>query len=280
MTTDTNASPYPGPQPDPANPDLRSRLLDAALPHVAFDGWSEETFRRACDDAGVSRDLGRLTCPRGAVDLAVAYHRRGDQRMIARLNEADLTGLRFSEKVARAVRFRIEAGDREAVRRGSTLFALPQHARTGTGLIWDTADAIWTALGDSSEDLNWYTKRATLSAVYGSTVLFWLGDDSLDHAATWDFLDRRIENVMQFEKLKGRVRDNAALKPLTALPGWLASKVRAPRADRGHDMPGRWSPPIDPTRRPGPAATPDRDKVAGSAPLSEDGPVPPSATPR
>lgn len=240
MTTDTNASPYPGPQPDPANPDLRSRLLDAALPHIAFDGWSEETFRRACDDAGVSRDLGRLTCPRGAVDLAVAYHRRGDQRMIARLNEADLTGLRFSEKVARAVRFRIEAGDREAVRRGSTLFALPQHARTGTGLIWDTADAIWTALGDSSEDLNWYTKRATLSAVYGSTVLFWLGDDSLDHAATWDFLDRRIENVMQFEKVKGKLRSNALVDAFMKGPGRVLDNIRAPGEHRT-GYPGRWS---------------------------------------
>jgi ubiquinone biosynthesis protein COQ9 len=52
------------------------------------------------------------------------------------------------------------------------------HAADGAKAIWGTADRIWTALGDTSDDLNWYTKRATLSAVYGSTVLYWLGDDS------------------------------------------------------------------------------------------------------
>ncbi len=57
-------------------------------------------------------------------------------------------------------------------------------------------------LGDTSTDVNWYTKRATLSAVYASTVLFWLGDDSPNHSRDDDFIDRRIADVMQMEKMK------------------------------------------------------------------------------
>ena len=220
---------------------VKDRLLDAALMHVPFDGWTETTFRAAQQDAGVSETLARAVCPRGAVDLALAYHARGDARMLARLAEADLTGLRFRDKVAAAVRFRIEAvDDKEAVRRGTTLFSLPQYAGDGVRAVWGTCDAIWDTLGDSSEDLNWYTKRASLAGVYTATVLYWLGDDSLEHQATWDFLDRRIGNVMEFEKLKAGLQNNPLLKPLLAGPNWLAGQVKPPK-DRD-DLPGSLKP--------------------------------------
>ena len=218
--------------------DPKDKLLDAALGHVVFDGWSEATFKTAIDDSGVSKALAHALCPRGAVDLAVAYHKRGDAAMIARYEAEDVSGLRYSEKVAALVRFRLESvEDKEAVRRGTTLFSLPQYAPTGAELIWGTADAIWTALGDTSEDFNWYTKRATLSGVYGSTVLFWLGDDSEGHQATWDFLDRRIENVMQFEKAKAQFRASPVGK---LMQGPLSALERISKPGPRGDMPGRW----------------------------------------
>ena len=178
--------------------DLKTRLLDAALMHVPFDGWSETTFRAAVADTCVDPAMARGLFPRGAVDMALAFHRRGDDRMVQGLTDADMTDLKFREKVTLAVRLRLEAvEDREAVRRGATLFALPVYAADGARAVWGTADRIWTALGDTSRDLNWYTKRATLSAVYSATVLYWLGDESQDNEATWAFLDRRIEDVMQ-----------------------------------------------------------------------------------
>jgi ubiquinone biosynthesis protein COQ9 len=126
--------------------------------------------------------------------------------------------------------------DKELVRRGSTFFALPQNAAEGARAIWGTADAIWTALGDTSDDVNWYSKRATLSAVYSATVLYWLGDDSPGHEATRDFLDRRIGDVMQFEKMKAAVRSNPLGKALLAGPIKLMEQIRAPRAPA--DLPG------------------------------------------
>lgn len=186
-----------------------ARILAAALPHVPFDGWSAATLRAAARDADVPEALARALFPRGGIDLALAFHRAGDAAMAARLRAEDPGTLRFRERVARAVRLRIEiAGDRELVRRGATLFALPMHAADGARALWSTADAIWTALGDSDRGLNWWTKRATLSAVHGSTVLYWLGDDSPGAQATWDFLDRRIEDVMRIEKAKAAVREN------------------------------------------------------------------------
>jgi ubiquinone biosynthesis protein COQ9 len=220
------------------------RILDAALMHVPFDGWSEASFRAAVADAGVDPVVARGLYPRGAVDLAVAYHKRGDAEMMRRLQDTDLTQMRFRDRVAYAVRLRIEAAeDREAVRRGTTLFALPIYAADGAKLIWGSADAIWTALGDTSRDINWYTKRATLSGVYSSTVLYWLGDDSLENEATWAFLDRRIEDVMRFEKVKASVRENRLLSGLLAGPAKILDRVRAPSATKEQDLPGGWNTP-------------------------------------
>ena len=226
--------------------DLRDRLLDAALPHVPFDGWSEATFRAAVIEAGADMAAARAVCPRGAVDLALAYHRRGDEEMRRRIRAAKVEDLRFRDRVATAVRLRIEAiTDKEAVRRGSALFALPQYAADGARAIWGTADAIWEALGDASDDYNWYTKRATLSAVYGATVLYWLGDESPENRDTWAFLDRRIEDVMRIEKVKAEVQKNPVLSKLAAGPEWVLSRIRPPSRMPRVDLPGFR------TRRPG-----------------------------
>ncbi len=216
-------------------------LVEAALPHVAFDGWSPAAYAAAIQDSGVDPDTARIAAPRGALDLAIAFHRLGDQQMVERIAAQDWSEMRFRDRVAGAVRLRLElANDREAVRRGATLFALPQNAPIGAKLIWETADSIWIALGDTSVDINWYSKRATLSGVYSATVLYWLGDDSPDHRDTWDFLDRRIEDVMRIEKVKAQVRKTPVLKDLVNLPDRILSRIKAPGTPRS-DVPGRWS---------------------------------------
>lgn len=222
--------------------DTIDRLLDACLVHVPFDGWSEATVKAAAKDADISMTMVRALCPRGAVDLALAYHARGDAAMVARMKSADMPE-RFRDKIAAGVRFRIEAvTDKEAVRRGTTLFALPMHAADGAKAIWGTADKIWNTLGDTSDDVNWYTKRVTLSGVYSATVLYWLGDDSVDNQATWDFLDRRIEDVMRIEKIKAQVRENKVLSRLLTGPNWVLSQIKAPMKVPDIDLPGSWGP--------------------------------------
>ena len=222
--------------------DIKARLLVAILPHVAFDGWSDTAFNAACNDSKVEIGLGRLICPAGPLDLAVLFHRNGDMDMQQAVEHTDMSQMRFREKVSMSIRLRLQViQDKEAVRRGITLFALPHNASLGARLIWGTSDAIWVALEDNSLDINWYTKRAILSAVYGSTVLYWLGDDSLGHERTWDFLDRRIENVMMIEKFKHRIRSNEGLNRLMIGPNWLMGRIKAPVRKRSDNMPGYWN---------------------------------------
>lgn len=212
------------------------KLVYAALPHVAFDGWSQASLTAAAADSGLSLDQALALVPRGGVDLALAYHRLGDAQMVAALGARDLQALRFRERVTLAIHLRLADADPETVRRGTALFALPLYAGDGARALWGTADAIWVALGDTSTDVNWYSKRATLSAVYAATVLYWLGDDSPDHAETWAFLDRRIANVMAFEKAKAGFTANPLGKALMAGPLAFFDRIRAPRDVQ--DLPG------------------------------------------
>ena len=224
------------------NEDMQAQLLAAALPHVAFDGWSETSLRAACQDLSITRQMAALACPRGAIDLAIRFHHDGDEAMQVVLQKTDINAMKIREKITFSVRARLDAiRDKEAVRRGATLMALPQHAAEGAGLVWGTCDRIWAAIGDSSADVNWYTKRLTLSRVYSATVLYWLGDNSPNHQDTWTFLDRRIENVMQFEKFKAQVNANPLAKQLLAGPNWLLSKIKAPSGVPTVDLPGNWS---------------------------------------
>ena len=224
----------------------KNDLLQAALMHVAFDGWSEATFQAACRDADIAPSVARAVCPRGAVDLAIAFHKAGDEALLERLKQADFKDLKFRDKIAAAVRFRLEVvEDKEAVRRGTTLFALPIYAADGAKLIWGTCDIIWTALGDTSDDINWYTKRATLSGVYSATILYWLGDTSAGHTATWEFLDRRIADVMRIEQLKARARESPMISRLMTGPNWLMGQIKAPTRMPKMDLPGSWTAPRD-----------------------------------
>lgn len=218
--------------------DTRARLIAAALAHVPFDGWSDATFAAAVADSGVDQGLAKLACPRGVLDLALAQHAAGDAALAAEGAGVKASPLRYSEKVARLVRLRIEGADREVVRRGVTFFALPAHAADGAAAIWRTADLIWRLLGDTSDDFNWYSKRTILSAVYSSTLLYWLGDDSEGQADTWAFLDRRIGDVMQFEKAKAGFTRSPLGRVLQRGPGRVLERLRAPMAGGNPDLPG------------------------------------------
>jgi len=223
--------------------ETKAALLEAAKMHVLFDGWSAETLTLAVKDAEIDPGLARLAFPRGAIDLAVYFHMEGDRALEAALKEADLSAMRYSERVAFAITKRLEIAtpDRELVRRGAAFFALPIHAASGAKCVWNTADTIWNALGDTSRDINWYSKRTILASVYSASALYWLGDDSPNVENTRAFVARRIENVMSFEKTKGRIKGSRAYEMFRAGPGRLLDLIKAPGHGVPDDLPGRWS---------------------------------------
>jgi ubiquinone biosynthesis protein COQ9 len=204
-------APYHSLMPEAPSARFRARILEAFTGYAARLGWTEAAFQAACRDIQLSEGEAALACPRGAADLFDAFAERADQAMLDGLGDLDLANMRIRDKVRAAVRLRLEAQApyKEAARAMARALALPWRAPEAAHLLWRTADRIWRALGDASTDENYYSKRAILSGVLASTYARWFDDASTDHHDTWAFLDARIENVMQFEKFKAR------LKPLS-----------------------------------------------------------------
>lgn len=207
--------------------EVRIKILAAALPDVPFDGWTGAVLLRSARAADIDHGLARLAFPNGARDLAEYFLADGDRRMISALEAVDLSVLKIREKITLAVRTRVEvdAENREALRRASVSLLLPPASAGAAKALYNSVDAIWVAIGDTSTDYNFYTKRATLAGVFGATLAFWFADESEGFVDTWAFLDRRIADVMQIEKVKAR-----AAKVIDRLPyplGLLA-KLRYP----------------------------------------------------
>lgn len=188
--------------------DIRDRLVLAALPHIPFEGWSRRALREAAADAGFDASLVDRAFPGGPVAAVDHFCRLADRRLIDEAAERGLQTLRLSERVTWLVRRRLEAWTehREAVRRAVTLLALPGHAAAALRITWRTVDVIWHAAGDKSTDASYYTKRLTLAAVYSSTLLCWLEDQSEDFADSWDFLGRRIVDAVRLPKFRAQLR--------------------------------------------------------------------------
>lgn len=218
MATMSDVPPKAGPAKARADDHIaktRAAILAAALPNVAFDGWTTKLMADAATEAGVTHGQMRLAFPGGVIDLVDCFLADGDRRMGEALAKRDLTALKIRERITLGVRTRIEVDlkDREAVRRAVTLLALPLSGTTGPQALYRTVDAIWRAVGDTSTDFNFYTKRAILAGVYSTVLITWFGDESDDYADTWAFLDARIGDVMQIEKAKASVKKLGAMLP-------------------------------------------------------------------
>lgn len=187
--------------------DTSDRLLVAALGHVAFDGWGEKAVLTAAEETGIGADAARRAFPRGAASL-IAYHSAwADRRMEQGLLDVGLKGLGVRQRVAAAVRLRLQQNEphREAIRAAVAHLALPHNAPLSLKCLYRTVDAIWFAIGDKSTDFNFYSKRALLAGAYSATLLYWLEDQFEGREQSWAFLDRRLDDVVRVGSLRGTI---------------------------------------------------------------------------
>ena len=187
---------------------LRDEVLRAALPHIAFDGWTNRAMRRGASDLQLDRTEADRAFPYGAADMIGHYNDLLDRDMLSELDRRSIDQMKVRDRITTAVRVRLElaARHKEAVRRAVAVLALPVNARTATTSLYRTVDRIWIAAGDTATDWNFYSKRALLAGVYTSTGLYWLNDKSDGAADSWAFLDRRIADVMRIPSIPGRLR--------------------------------------------------------------------------
>jgi len=200
---------------DPTLDEIRAALAPLIARNAAFDGWSYAAVDSAAVELEIEPDVAALAFNGNAMRMVDAWIDSIDQELARRLTASRLNALKIRDRITilLATRLEIMNPDREALRRAMAIMAMPQNIVRGTKVGWRSADRMWRMAGDTASDFNHYTKRATLSAVYGSTISVFVNDESPDFIDTRAFLDRRIENVMQFEKVKAQARARKEYAP-------------------------------------------------------------------
>ena len=190
---------------------LRRSLALAVGENAVFDGWTRQAVDSAAGQLGIDPIQARLAMPKSQAGMIDTYIQEVDRALEAYFTPKRLAGMKIREKIRALVWHRLEimGPAREAVRRGLAILAMPQNVAQALRTSWRTADLMWRIAGDTSTDFNHYTKRMTLGAVYGSTLLVWLDDQSEGWTETAAFLDRRIDDVMTFEKWKAQWRGSS-----------------------------------------------------------------------
>lgn len=194
---------------------LRRELALAVGENAVFDGWTRNAVDSAAGQLGIDPVQARLAMPKSHAGMIDVYIQEVDRALEAYFSPERIAGMKIREKIRALIWRRLEVMGpaREAVRRALAILAMPQNIPFALRIGWRTADVMWRIAGDTSTDFNHYSKRMTLGAVYGSTLLVWLDDKSEGLADTADFLDRRINDVMKFEKLKADWQSSEHFSP-------------------------------------------------------------------
>lgn len=186
--------------------ELRLALAPAIADAAVFDGWSDEALVMAAQQTGADIDVARLAFKDGPLGMVFAWIEAVDMAMAAAFPEDVVAPMKIRERIRALVQFRLDAvtGLEEALRRALAIMAMPQNVARSAKRGWQTADLMWRLAGDTATDYNHYTKRAILASIYAATVAVFVDDTSEDKADTRAFLERRIDGVMQFEKVKAK----------------------------------------------------------------------------
>lgn len=193
---------------DPTLDEIRLALAPAIGRNAAFDGWTPAAVAAAANEIGVDPDVAALAVKGNAMTLIDAWIDGIDLELARRLPPETLNAMKIRARITTllATRMEIMAPEREALRRAMAIMAMPQNLPKAAKIGWRSADRMWRLAGDTASDFNHYTKRMTLSAVYGSLLVVFVNDESEDFAEARAFLDRRIDNVMEFEKVKAQAK--------------------------------------------------------------------------
>lgn len=184
---------------------LRDAWLKALLPKVETAGWTSRTARIAAQEAGLTPGERALAAPNGITDLIDHFFIGSTEDMRAALSKQDLSRLRTHERVSAGLVAWLDglSAHKPVVRKAAGRGLAPWGTGAAVKRVWAIADAIWDAAGDTATDYNRQTKRALLSAVIPSIVLYWL--DHEDPEALKDFIDRRLNTAMRVGQTGGKI---------------------------------------------------------------------------
>ncbi|ORY79499.1 COQ9-domain-containing protein [Protomyces lactucae-debilis] len=178
-------------------------ILQAAMKHVPEHGFSLAAISQGALDTG-HLDITRNLFPAGAYDL-VRYFQTQER---LKLKDA-FSGVQVDKeikgtgpRIEALVKLRL-AGNlpvRSQLQEMLAVMAIPSNIPASLSQLHDLSDEIWHLASTQEEatksaNMNWYTKRASLSTVYATTEIFMAQDSSPDCVDTHAFLKRRLNDL-------------------------------------------------------------------------------------
>jgi len=183
---------------------IKIQILDASLKYVKIHGWSKLSLSSGAEDLGYISIVSGLF-ERGGDELVLHHiktsNKNLDSWMLAEVKKYKESGekLPITKFIKSAVKERLLM-NADFIKAGVwgealALMAKPQNIPESVGYLQQLSDYIWHRAGDTSADLNWYSKRMLLAGIISSTEVFMIQDISQNFEETWKFLDRRFEDI-------------------------------------------------------------------------------------
>ena len=187
----------------------KEMFLYSLLDEVSKKGWTANILSLCSKNPVLSSDDIKVFFPHGRIDLLKFWFSLSDNLMLKDLKEIDIESLKIRERIKIIIKKRLQRWIlyRSAIKKTIPLLLQPTYNQYIIYSLGITLDMIWRIAGDKSVDFNYYTKRGLLFGVYSSTLIFWLDDSSEDCIETWDFLDRRIAEVLEIPKFKKNINN-------------------------------------------------------------------------
>lgn len=185
-------------------------IIDQLIKNIPFEGISDATLLKVCEELNLTNSFCKFQ--NGIYSVLEYIAQDLNNAMEAELRNCNLEDMKVRERIKLAIHIRLSnyaklPNYREVLKNILSFSALPKNVFFSSKILYRTVSAIWYGIHDQSTDFNYYTKRTILAGVYLSTIVFFINDHSEDFVNTLSFLDRRIENVMTFQKLKTRFSD-------------------------------------------------------------------------
>ncbi|KAK3061856.1 hypothetical protein LTS18_005304 [Coniosporium uncinatum] len=207
--------------PQPPYPPAQTSILSAALTHVPTHGFTSTSLTLGARSAGYL-DVSTQLFPRGAFEL-VAYHlvtrRLALKESVSSLFPAQTDSEQHPQQQQQQQQYhpqpqrphqpgvgkRVRDLTMERLRHNASvihklpealaLMSLSPNIPASLRELAALSDEIWYLASDAAVDFSWYTKRASLSAVYAAAEVYQTQDQSTEFRDTERFLDSRLEEL-------------------------------------------------------------------------------------
>ncbi|KAF9434242.1 Ubiquinone biosynthesis protein coq9, mitochondrial [Entomortierella beljakovae] len=180
-------------------------ILRSALTFVPHHGWTTLSITKAAESMGYPPIIHGMF-PKGGADLIDFFLQDCLNRLPLEL-EGRMEGLKTQEKIrlGTLTRLGMIAPYIDRWPEALAIMGQPSNVPMSLNHLAKIVDEIWYLAGDTSADMNWYTKRASLAGIYTTTELYMTTDKTPNYEATQKFLDRRFVDAATLGKATNEV---------------------------------------------------------------------------